>query len=175
MELLANILKDVTSTLHIVLGALIAWLGSWYQNRLNGQAQKARLKAEKLERAYLLCQSIYDGHRREINNAKRYIPSEPGKFLEARLHPGMEMSELKMLIRSYTPALAASLDLLDTGHVPLKKAFRKLDEDVLNKHVFDAQALAQDFKKWDRHLQDLSDGANAIKMGLEQELLQLTK
>lgn len=170
-----DVLKALIPSLNILLGAFIAWLGARYQAWVNDRIHKARLKTEKLERAYLLCQSIYDGHRREINNARRHLPSEPEKFMEARQHPGMEMSELKMLIRSYTPELADSLQLIDTGHEPLKKAFRKLEQDVLAKHAFDAQSLNDGFSLWDRHLQDLSAGSNAIKRGLEQELLRLTK
>lgn len=170
-----EILKALVPSLNILLGAFAAWLGARYQAWVNDRIQKARLKTEKLERAYMLCQSIYDGHRREINKAKSHLPSDPGKFMEARQHPGMEMSELKMLIRSYTPELADSLQLIDTGHEPLKKAFRKLEQQVLEKHAFDQQELSRSFGLWEQHLNDLGTGSNAIKRGLEQELLKLTK
>lgn len=61
--------------------------------------------------------------KREIVNAKRFLPRDPVTYLQQRNHSGAEMSELKMLIRSYAKNLSASLEAIDNGHKPLKNPF----------------------------------------------------
>lgn len=167
-ELLTDFIKGL-------FGALLALMGSYYQIRVSEKNTKARLKAEKLERAYFLCQAIYDGHKREIANARKNLPHYTERYIEERRHPGVEMSELKMLIRGYIPSLAPLLESIDNGHAPLKKAFTALDNQVLSKEPFASGDPEGKLRTWEAHLQAVSKGSSAIKSGIEKELNSLTK
>ena len=169
----AEIFKELVPSLNIILGALMALVGARYQSWVNNRAEKARLKCEKLERAYKLCQAIYDGHRKEVNNAKQHIASSPKKFIENRKHPGTEMSELKMLIRCYIPSLTTSLVEIDKGHAPLKKDLREIEDIALQNKALTAAELKTKLAIWENHLKSLSHGSNIIKAGLEKELRKL--
>lgn len=170
-----EIISALTESLNILLGALAALAGTLLQARLSERNNKRRLKAEKLERAYLLCQAVYDGHNREIINAKRYLPNSPEKYSEHRKHPGAEMSELKMLIRTHAKELSGSLTSIDSGHEPLKQSFRELDRVILSGALPNADALAARFNQWDIFLKNLSKGSSEIKKGLENKIGSLSE
>lgn len=170
MEEFIAVLKD---SLNVLLGALAALLGALVQVRLGERRERERLRTEKLERAYFLCQAVFDGHKREITNAKRFLPNEAEAYLQQRNHPGAEMSELKMLIRSYAKELAPSLRSIDNGHEPLKKSFRELDGLILGRETPSQVDFEDRFKQWDVYLNALSQGSSEIKTGLEKELGKL--
>jgi hypothetical protein len=47
-----------------------------------------------------------------------------------RKHPGGVMSELKMIVGMYFPALQSALDNADNHHQTLKKTFLDIDEEM---------------------------------------------
>jgi len=148
--------------------------GALIQSRLSEANRKNRLLAEKLERAYMLCQDIYDGHKREMLNAVNNLPDSPTLFLERRNHPGKEVSELKMLIRSYAPDLKIKLVQLDKGHEPLKKEFRKLEQLVASGNISEL-SITEKNQQWEGYLSELGQGSNGIKAGIESVLNRLVK
>lgn len=109
------------------IGTLITGIFIYFLNDIN---QKRKVKIEKLERIYSLCQKLYDVHKKQVDNAKHNLPHKRDNYLENRSHPGEEMSEIKMLVRSYFPDLKQHLHKLDEGHTNLKSTFEKLDNDL---------------------------------------------
>lgn len=170
-----EVILALQESLNILLGALAALAGALLQARLNEKSNKLRLKTEKLERAYFLCQAVYDGHTREVIIAKRYLPDNPEKYSEHRKHPGAEMSELKMLIRTHAQKLSTSLKSIDNGHEPLKKSFRELDHLVLAGVTPDKLKLEERYDQWDLFLKNLSKGSSEIKKGLEEKIRSLSE
>lgn len=172
---LADVMTPFLPTISAAVGALIALGGIRYQLSANERVQMTRLKIEKLERIYLLCQMVCEGHSREINNAKKHLPARPDQYLELRQHPGMEMSELKMLIRSYLPSLSPSLQLIDSGHKPLKEAFHTITQQIITGASLAGTDFKVQFQLWDSHLETVFRGADEIKGGVARQLLALTK
>lgn len=170
-----EIIIALTPSLNILLGALMALVGAAYQSRANHKNEKIKLKAEKLERAYQLCQFIYDGHLREINNAKRYLPANPTEYLKIKNHPGKEMSELKMLIRCYAPELKSRLSEISKGHDQLKKSLRELENKILSGDALTSPQINNQHTEWDSSLNTVSNGSNIIKAGIEERLLNLAE
>ena len=169
----AEALAIVGESLKILLGALAAVMGAYIQSKLADKNSKAKLKTEKFERIYALCQAVYDGHRREIINARKYFIKKPEKFLENRNHPGSEMSELKMLISSYAPDLEALIKVIDDGHSPLKKIFVEFDRVALSKPPLLQKELDDKLASCTLSLSDVGNGANEIKSSISKQLKAL--
>jgi len=162
----------------VILGSLGSIWGGILLFRVSDNSRRNTLLCSKLERAYELCQRVYDGHKREIGNARTFLPLEPSKYIEKRCHPGIEMSELKMLVRAYFRDLEKHLDTLDSGHNPLKESFAKLDAIVANGGLhplanpsFDLAFPAS--KAWDNQLKLLSKGSFELKKALEVKMGKL--
>ena len=173
-----EILEAFKPLLLVLLGSLTAILGGFFQFRVSDKSRKITLLSTKLERAYELCQLIYDGHKREINNARIFLPYNPDKYAEKRNHPGMEMSELKMLIRAYMPDLNPQLENLDKGHKPLTKSFNTLDQAVAQglfgtTRAFTILQADRDSRKWNDYLALLSKGSFELKKSLEERMSKL--
>jgi len=166
-------LIEIFKALYIVLGALCATLGGFIQSRLNEKNKKSALLANKLERAYELCQEIYDGHNREIINARKHLPHDKDSFLENRRHPGKETSELKMLIRSYSPDISGNLETIDNGHGELKKSFIKIEEMLLSSDLFTTEEFNQKATEWLGYLEVLGRGSYSLKRDIERKLNKL--
>ncbi|MBT0664678.1 hypothetical protein KI809_10245 [Geobacter pelophilus] len=162
-------------SLNVVLGALCGYGGAFLQSRLNEKNTKKKLLAEKLETAYGLCQAIYDGHRREMINARQNLPADKDTFLNNRNHPGSDVSRLKMLIRSYAPDLVPHLETLDGGHTPLKNNFIELEKKVLSGHGITEGEIPGLYREWEGYLTVLGQGTNKIKAGIERQLNALAK
>lgn len=125
-------IKALQQSLQVLTGGLVAIIGAVVQNRLTANREKTKIRLEKLEATYVLCQSTYDGHLREINNAKSLWKNglSGQEYLKNRHHPGAEMSELKMLVRCYFPQMDAVLSPMAAAHADLKKTFVHLDDAV---------------------------------------------
>ncbi|MDC9524290.1 hypothetical protein PSH54_02070 [Pseudoalteromonas sp. Angola-30] len=175
---MVEILKALNPLLLILLGSLISILGGIFQFRVSDNSRKITLLSSKLERAYELCQLIYDGHKREVSNAQIFLPYNSSIYIDKRCHPGVEMSELKMLIRAYIPELKKHLEKLDSGHKPLKKSFTKIDKAVIEGRFNSTPSLtlAQvdlDSNNWSNHLALLSKGSFELKKALEDRMSKL--
>ena len=170
-----TLISEVSSSLNIILGACCALLGGLFQSRISEKNRKRHIHAEKLERAYMLCQEIYDGHKREMLNAVNNLPYSPKLFLELRNHPGKETSELKMLIRCYAPELSPKLKELDKGHNPLRKDFRELEKRVASGETNFKPGIVELDQQWQSYLSQLGQGTNGIKAGIEVILNGLVK
>lgn len=163
-------LVELFKSLNVVLGALCALLGAFVQNRYNEKYKKRSLLSEKLERVYFLCQEIYDGHKRELDNALAYLPNEDKKFLESRNHPGRETSELKMLVRSYAPDIECLLEKFDDGHNPLKQELIELEKIALSGESIDANELKSRDSRSRQNLVILGNASNDIKRAVSKKL-----
>ncbi|CAH0230195.1 hypothetical protein SRABI118_02448 [Massilia sp. Bi118] len=170
-----ELITPLTPSLNIMLGALAATLAARLQFWSTERTQKARLKVEKLERAYQLSQKIAEGYKREIINAKRHLPAHPDKYNEYRQHLGSEVSELKMVIRSYAPSLSACLQQVENGHKPLKEAFEEIDSQIAMGTPLTGIDFPALFQLWEGYLKLLNQGLVGIKRGIEEQLLALTK
>ena len=173
-----EILEALKPLLLVLLGSLTAILGGFFQFRISDKSRKNTLLSIKLERAYTLCQIIYDSHKREIANARIFLPHNPSAFIEKRNHPGLEMSELKMLIRAYTPDLKCHLENIDLGHNPLKSSFARIDKSVTEGRFGVTTNLSilradPDSRNWDNHLAALSKGSFDLKKALEKKMSEL--
>ncbi len=168
-------LTEIFKSFNVLLGALCALLGAFVQKRFEEKYRKNAFLAQKLERAYLLCQEIYDGHNREINNALKTLPQNAKEFLDKRNHPGKETSELKMLIRSYAPDTANDLIDIDKGHDPLKKQFIELEKKLLSGNSITQTELDQYNVVWQEKLKLLGDGSLSLKRKIEKKLNKLVK
>ena len=169
----AEALAIVGESLKILLGALAAVMGAYIQSKLADKKSKVKLKTEKFERIYYLCQAVYDGHLREIINARKYFIKNPEKFLENRNHPGSEMSELKMLIRSYAPDLELLILAIDKGHRPLKDDFVEFDRVALSKPRLLQLELEKKLTICTQRLVDVGVGADEIKSKIAKQLKAL--
>jgi hypothetical protein len=173
-----EIIDALTPLLLVILGSLGSIWGGLLHFKISDNSRRNSLLCSKLERAYELCQRVYDGHKREIGNARNFLPLEPSKYIEKRCHPGVEMSELKMLVRAYFRDLEKHLDTLDSGHNPLKNSFAKLDVAVAKRqlYVMEKPSLNLAFpasRDWDGHLKLLSKGSFNLKKELEAKMEKL--
>jgi hypothetical protein len=162
--------KEIISSLNIVLGALCALGGAMIQQRLSAKSKKRELLVQKLERAYELCQLVYEGHRREINNAKKHLPVEKEKFIKERNHPGNEMSELHMLINSYAIDLKSELNNFADAHGEIKDSFRELDSKVLNSEELSAEEYERKKEVWSGMLSSIGHTSKNLKTKLAEKL-----
>jgi hypothetical protein len=168
---LTEIIEALNPALLVLIGSLTALLAGLIQFRIGERARKRDILISKYERAYGLCQEIYDGHKREIRNAKKFLPSQVEKFIELRNHPGKEVSELKMIVKAYLPEIKSSLEVLDSGHTPLKKLFKKIDmatnDEVLRELC--------DYNSMEKYLENLGKGSNQIKSHIEKTIKKLVR
>lgn len=155
-------------------GGLVAMLGAIVQNRLAGSQAKIRLRLEKLERAYSLCQQVYDGHLREINNAKTHRLNNPSEFLRLRQHPGAEMSELKMIIRCHFSDLEGDLEHLDSGHAPLKRLFIMIENSARSLESISQEHFKNECDNAENYLRELGKASNALKLKLAAKARNFT-
>jgi len=168
-------ITELFKSLNIVLGALCAVLGAVLQSRYNEKHKQKALLCEKLERSYSLCQSIYDGHQQEINNALAYLPLNKEEFLRNRNHPGKETSELKMLLRSYVPDITYHLAQFDEGHTPLKDQFYELEQSLHSGTNITRDEINQKSIEWKEKLQILGNASHKIKLAISSKLHDITK
>lgn len=163
---------EFIASVNVVLGALIGFLGAMIQLKINNGNQKSRLLAEKLERAHMLAQDVYDGHRKEILKAKRYLPVNIDEYLAKREHPGAKMNELKMLVYGYFPEFSKFLVDAERGHSELKAAFRSMDDKLAETGE---RQLSFDISSddWDAALKLVASGTRELKKALEGKMLGL--
>lgn len=172
---LTELISSLSGPLNVIAGAFATLLGMVIQTRMTGAQAKSKLRLEKLERAYSLCQLVYDGHLREIKNFKSYRQSQPSDFLKNRKHPGAEMSELKMLVRCYVPEMSSEIERLDNGHGPLKRMFEKFENEVRG-HGNDASvSFVSDCLKVEEFLVVLGEASTGLKLKLASATIQYTK
>ena len=158
------VVDPIDNILGVLAGGLMAILGIHSQARLGASQERRRLRAEKLERAYLLCQAVYDGHKQELVKARRLLPAQTTEFSQSRKHPGAEMSELKMLVRCYAAAYAHDLKGMEDAHSALKKGFLDLEDRLGTASPDDLQ---QNIEAFLPHLDALGLGADVMKRSLE--------
>ncbi|MDE1965511.1 MAG: hypothetical protein KGI42_16600 [Xanthomonadaceae bacterium] len=156
-----NILSDAV---HVALGAGAALAGGLIQATFNERRERIRLRASKLERSYQLCQAVYDGHKREILKAHHLLPNNAAKFKDVRQHPGAEMSELKFLLRAYSPGVLDSLERLDKAHRPLKDSFATIDDLIATEGSLSEEAFAALSASWKQNLKDLGIACQELKI-----------
>ncbi len=149
------------------LGTLATGIFIYILNDIN---QKRKVKIEKLERIYSLCQKLYDGHKKQVNNARHNLPQRRNDYLENRTHPGEEMSEIKMLVRSYFPELEDHMVDLDNGHSKLKSSFEKIDTQLVRAEI---NGPTPPDTLMD-HLSILSRGSTTLKDMVSIKLIKLS-
>jgi hypothetical protein len=156
--------------LNLLLGALISYAGFYVQGKVVSKQAKEKLLLEKIERAYTLCQLIYEGHKREISNARLNFLTNRELFISNRLHPGKEMSELKMLLRCYVPELISFEKTLNVSHKPMKEEiFQQLDDAAIHGRSIDANSFELLMTECDRHLTHLGETTVNLKQKLAIE------
>jgi hypothetical protein len=165
-----EILKYIVTSLNVVLGAVCALGGALIQSRLSEKMKNQRLLVEKLENAYKLCQLIYDAHRKEIINAKNNLPQCIEDYLKERNHPGTEMSELRMLVNSYSREFIDELEKIGCSHSKLKQSFRELDTIVIENGSIDQDELDLTYEQWKRDLDFLGSASRELKISLSNKL-----
>ena len=166
---------ELFKSLNVVLGALCAIFGAFLQSRYNEKHKQKALLCEKLERAYSLCQNIYDGHKDEIKNALAHLPLNKDEFLNNRNHPGKDASELKMLLRSYFPDIKHHLEQFDQGHTPLKEGFYDLEKLLHSGVEITDVEMNQKNIEWEKQLHILGSASNSIKKAVSTKLQSITK
>ena len=170
-ESTVEILTALKDPLNILAGGLVAVVGAVVQSRLSHAQAKSKLRLEKLERAYSLCQQVYDGYQREIYNLKSNRLSRVATYVDQHKRPGPEMSELKMLVRCYTPELERTLEAMNVEHTQLKELTKRLYGDAIAGHAPVADEFAKDCANADTWLAGLGDCSNKMK----QELSSLVR
>ena len=113
-----------------LIGGLLTYLGIYATQRLTRTREQKQYYRVKLERAYMLAQSLYDGHKTEIDKLKASEKLQAAEWLQNRKHPGEVMSEIKMIAGMYVPALQSALDDVNKHHQVLKSTFLKIDEEM---------------------------------------------
>ena len=170
-ESTVEILTALKDPLNILAGGLVAVVGAVVQSRLSHAQAKSKLRLEKLERAYSLCQQVYDGYQREIYNLKSNRLSRVATYVDQHKRPGPEMSELKMLVRCYTPELERTLEAMNVEHTQLKELTKRLYGDAIAGHAPVVDEFAKDCANADAWLAGLGDCSNKMK----QELSSLVR
>lgn len=164
-----NIVEIVTALkdpLNILAGGLVAVVGAVVQSRLSHAQAKSKLRLEKLERAYSLCQQVYDGYQREIYNLKSNRLSRVATYVDQHKRPGPEMSELKMLVRCYTPNLGRTLDAMNVEHTQLKELTKRIYAEAIAGQTPPPDAFEKDCANADAWLACLGDCCNKMKEDL---------
>lgn len=161
-----EILTALKDPLNILAGGLVAVVGAVVQSRLSHSQARSRLRLEKLERAYSLCQQVYDGYQREIYNLRNNRMARPGNYVDQHRRPGPEMSELKMLVRCYTPRLEPTLAAMNVEHTQLKELTKRLYADAIGGRTPDAEEFGKQCDDADIWLAALGECANKMKEAL---------
>lgn len=126
----SEFIKSIAPVLGALVGGLLTYLGIYSTQRLiRGKEQRQYLLA-KLERAYLLTQSLYDGHKSEVSKLKASENITAADWMRRRKHPGEVMNEIKMIVGMYFPALQSALDDVDKYHQAIKESFLKIDQEM---------------------------------------------
>jgi len=172
---MSEIVTGVFGLFGVILGAACTYLAGLFQWKAQEATQKKLLLSEKLERAYQLCQLAFEGHRREINSARKNLPQDLSGFINARNHPGNEMSELRMLIQIYANDLSIKLEDFGTIHSSLKKSFRDIDAKALEMKMMNPTELEQEYTKWKHELELLGDASSCLKIAIAEKASALTK
>lgn len=166
-----EIITALKDPLNILAGGLVAMVGAVVQSRLSHAQAKSKLRLEKLERAYSLCQQVYDGYQREIYNLKSNRLARVATYVDQHKRPGPEMSELKMLVRCYTPTLERTLGAMDVEHTQLKELTKRIYAEAIDGRTPAPDEFAKDCANADAWLACLGDCANKMK----QELSKLVR
>ncbi|WP_247243730.1 hypothetical protein [Pseudorhizobium tarimense] len=125
-----------------------------------------RLILERLEKAYELSQSVYDGYELQNQLLLNTQLRDANEWLTLRKHPGKEMNELKMLIRVYADGLIEKLDAMDVHHQDLKTLHKRMD-NVVREGTPPLSARTQtDQQRVEADLAALGDATNALKTEL---------
>lgn len=161
-----EILTALKDPLQILAGGLVAVIGAAVQSRLSHSQARSRLRLEKLKRAYSLCQQVYDGYQREIYNLKSNRMARVDTYVDQHRRPGPEMSELKMLVRCYTPKLDRTLAAMNVEHTQLKELTKRIYADAIAGRTPEPDEFAKDCADADTWLTGLGDCCNKMKEDL---------
>jgi len=155
-----------------LVGGLLTYLGVHSTQRLIQKREKIEYARGKLERVYMLTQSLYDGHKTEIDRLALSDNTSAPDWFKSRKHPGESMNEIKMTVAMYAPGLQAELNAVDGPHQALKSALLQVDEDfqrgasTLTKRPATAMTLQT-------QLNDLGTQLSVLKKGLVAEASKL--
>ena len=127
----SEFIKLVVPVVASLVGGLLTYLGIFSTQRFTRIREQRQHLQAKLERAYTLAQSLYDGHKTEITKLKASENATATDWLEHRKHPGEVMSELKMIVGMYFPVLQSALNDVDKYHQVIKEGFLNIDEEML--------------------------------------------
>ncbi len=128
----SEFIKVITPVVATLVGGLLTYLGIYSTQRLVRNKEQRQYMMAKLERTYMLTQSLYDGHKSEIGKLKASESMSAEAWMRRRKHPGEVMNEIKMIVGMYFPALQSSLDDVDKYHQVIKVSFLRIDEEVQN-------------------------------------------
>lgn len=128
----SEFIKLIVPVVATLVGGLLTYLGIYSTQRLTRIKEQRQYLQAKLERAYTLAQSLYEGHKTEITKLKASENVTPTDWMQHRKHPGEVMSELKMIVGMYFPALQSALDDADKYHQVIKVSFLNIDEEMLS-------------------------------------------
>jgi hypothetical protein len=126
----SEFMKSIVPVIAAVVGGLFTYLSIYFTQRLTRLREQRQYLQAKLERAYTLAQSLYEGHNTEITKLKASENVTATEWMQLRKHPGEIMSELKMIVGMYFPALESALDNIDKHHQALKATFLNVDEEM---------------------------------------------
>jgi hypothetical protein len=152
--------------LNLLIGAGLTYIGFIAQAKYTRRDSQRKTILEKTEKAYMLSQALYEGHRREILNFEQNFQSEPAKYLVARKHPGNESAELKMILQCYFPTLEWFTKNIDIDHQPLKSLFIGFDSTALHDPKLTAVEHKEKLKVINEHLKALGETSNKLKAAL---------
>ena len=139
------------------------------QHKFSQSTQRKKTILEKVEAAYALCQKAYDGHHREITLYEQTYTRDTVTYLHKRKHPGQDVSDLKMLIRCYFPAIESALEELDLSHKVLKKKFALFDAASLQAQQHESDSHIQEVNNLRRDLERFGHACNVIKLCLTDQ------
>lgn len=161
----AEHIKTIVPIVIQLVVAVIAIGGIYVTHRLNKTKEKTQYKREKLERAYMLTQHLFDGHKAEIYKLKASENVTGPDWRQNRKHPGEVMNELKMIVSVYFSELTRELDDVGKCHRILKEAFYKIDEEMFNgSSTWSSRGkVAIDMEK---ELKQLGKGLGSLKRGI---------
>jgi hypothetical protein len=112
-----------------LVGGLLTYLGVQSTQRWIHEREKTQYVREKLERVYMLTQSLYDGHKAEIDRLALSDNTSAVDWFKSRKHPGESMNQIKMTVAMYAPRLQVALNAIDGPHQALKSALLQVDEE----------------------------------------------
>lgn len=96
-----------------LVGGLLTYLGVHSTQRLIHTREKMHYARAKLERVYMLTQSLYDGHKAEIDRLALSDSTSAVDWFKSRKHPGESMNAIKMTVAMYAPCLQVELNAID--------------------------------------------------------------